>query len=132
MQTKWFKIRKYAIDAKRTFDKHKGIQAKTEQLQALGQQANPVIMKKHLRELIEAQKALVVDMEKLKVPPAARELHDDQMAMQRESIEFYQMMMIGKLNQKTAETRQKKLLRMQDNLTVKMEKVYGPMKKPAK
>lgn len=130
MQTKWFKVRKYAIDAKRTFDRHKSIQEKTETLQALGQQANPVIMKKHLRELIDAQKALIADMEKLKVPPVARELHDDQVAMQRESMEFYQMMMAGKLNQKTAEGRQKKLMKMQDALQEKMEKVYGPMKKP--
>ena len=129
----WFKVRKYAIDMKQVYDRHKDIQEKTEALQSMGQNAPAVLMKQRLRELIAAMQALIADMDKVKVPEATRELHNETVAMHRESLEMYQLMLAGGMNQKALEGRQRKLMKMQTGLQERTEKIYGkPKEKKSK
>jgi hypothetical protein len=129
-RTNWFRVRKYAVDLKRVFDKHK-VQEKVEAVQAVGENPNPVLVKKPLREVIEVYKALIGDLEKLKAPAKVREIHEETLTMHRESMGLYQMALTGGFRQKAMVEKQKKLMAMERTLTAKMEKVYGPMKKPA-
>lgn len=132
-RTSWFKVRKYAVDAKRIFDKHK-VQEKAEAVQQLSQNPNPnpVLLKKPLRELIATYQGLIADMEKLNPPGKARELHEDSLTMYRESVGLYQMAAVGGFRQKSIQDKQRKLQAMEKSLQAKMEKLYGPMKKPKK
>lgn len=130
-QTSWFKIRMYAINLKKIFDKHK-VQEKAEAVQQLGQNPNPVLAKKPLRELVTAYQGLVTDLEKMKVPPKARDLHDTSLTMHRESLQLYQAVAVGGFRQKALMDKQKRLQQMERTIQEKMEKLYGPMKKPEK
>jgi hypothetical protein len=128
-QTNWWKVRKYAIDIKRVFDKYK-LQEKAEALQTLGQNPNPVLAKKPLRDIIDTYKGLITDMEKIKVPKKMAEIHADTLEMHKESMGLYQMAMVGGFRQKSMVDKQKKLQQMERNLQEKMEKVYGKPKEP--
>lgn len=131
-QTKWFKVRKYALDLKRVFDRHKGLQEKLEGAQSLSQNPNQVLVKKGLRELVTVYQALIDDLEKMKVPPAAKEIHGETLTMHKESCNLYQVALVGGFRQKALEGKQKRLMAMEKGLQAKMEKIYGPMKKPKK
>ncbi len=128
-RTNWYRIRKYAIDVKRIFDKHK-VEEKAQAVQALGPNPNPVLAKKPLRELVSAYEAMLADLQKVKVPPKAREVHEETVAMHRESCNLYRLAMTGGFRQKALLEKQKKLQQMERSLTAKMEQLYGPMPKP--
>lgn len=132
-QTPWFKIRKYAIDMKRLYDKHK-LQEKAEQAQALGQNpnVNPVLLRKPLREIISTYEALIADMNKLKVPPKAQRLHEMSLTAAKESLAMYQMAAAGGFRQKAILSRQKKVMQLQEEIEAEMEKLYGKPKQPRK
>ncbi|HYF94024.1 MAG TPA: hypothetical protein VD969_17555 [Symbiobacteriaceae bacterium] len=126
----WYQIRKYAVDLKRVFDRHK-VQEKVEAVQALGENPNPVLVKKPLREVISTYQALIADLEKVKVPAKAKDAHEETLTMHKESLSLYQMALTGGFRQRAMVEKQKKLMAMERSLTAKMEKLYGPMKKPA-
>lgn len=128
-QTNWFKVRMYAIRIKRVFDKH-NVNAKAEAVQALGQNPNPVLAKKPMRELVAAYQGLVADLEKVKAPRKAKDLHETTMTMHRESLQLYQAIAVGGFRQKALVEKQRRLQQMERTLQEKMEKLYGPMKKP--
>ncbi|HEY8347064.1 MAG TPA: hypothetical protein VIL07_07290 [Symbiobacteriaceae bacterium] len=132
-RTTWFRVRKYAVDVKRIFDKHK-LQEKVEAVQVLAQNPNqnPVLIRKPLRELVSTYQALIADLEKLKPPAKVKDLHEETLAMHRESCNLYQMAMTSGFRQKAILEKQKKLMQMERSVTEKMEKIYGPMKKPEK
>jgi len=127
-RTSWFQIRKYAVDVKRVFDKYK-LQEKVEAVQAMGENPNPVLVKKPLREVISTYQSLIGDLEKVKAPPKAKEVHDETLTMHRESMSLYQMALTGGFRQKAMVEKQRKLMAMERSLTAKTEKLYGPMKK---
>lgn len=133
MQTPWYKVRKYAMDIKRVYDRHK-LQEKAEAVQAMGQNPNPnpVLMRKPLRELTATYEALIADMNKLKVPPKANTLHDLSVTVAKESLAMYQMAAIGGFRQKSIQEKQRKVQKMQDQIQAEMEKLYGPLKKEKK
>jgi len=129
-QTNWFRLRKYAIDIKRVFDRHK-VQEKAQAVQALGENPNPVLAKKPLKELVDVYKALIADLEKVKAPSKAAEVHQDTLTMHRESMQLYQMAMTGGFRQKSLVDKQRRLMQMERSLQEKMEKLFGKMmKKP--
>lgn len=130
MQTPWYKVRKYAMDIKKVYDKHK-LQEKAEAVQALGQtpNPNPVLMRKPIRELTSTYEALIADLNKLKVPPKANTLHDLNLTVAKDSLSMYQMAAIGGFRQKSMVDKQKKIQKMQDQIQAEMEKLYGPLKK---
>ncbi|MDB4895784.1 MAG: hypothetical protein JWN15_2046 [Firmicutes bacterium] len=128
----WFKVRKYAIDMKQVYDRHKDIQEKTEALQAMGQNAPQVLMKQRLRELIAAMQSLIADMDKVKAPEGTRELHKETLTMHKESLELYQVMLAGGMGQKALEGRQKRLMKMQTGVQARTEKIYGKPKEKKK
>jgi len=130
-RTNWFRIRMYAINVKKIFDRYK-LQDKAEQVQALGQNPNPVLAKRPLRELIGAYQGLIGDMEKIKAPPKAKDVHESTLNMHRESLQLYQMAAVGGFRQKAMVDRQRRLQQMEKSLTAKMEALYGTMKKPVK
>jgi len=130
-RTNWFRIRMYAVSVKKVFDKYK-LQEKAEQVQALGQNPNPVLAKKPLRELIAAYQGLIGDMEKVKAPPKAKDVHESTLTMHRESLQLYQMAAVGGFRQKAMVDRQRRLQLMEKSLSAKMEALYGAMKKPVK
>lgn len=132
-QTPWFKIRKYAIDIKRLYDKHK-LQEKAEQAQLLGQNpnVNPVLLRKPLREIITTYEALIADMNKMKVPPKAQRLHEMSLTAAKESLAMYQMAAVGGFRQKAILSRQKKVMQLQEQIEAEMEKLYGKPKQPRK
>lgn len=128
-RTSWFQVRKYAVDIKRVFDRHK-VQEKVEAVQALGENPNPVLVKKPLRDVITTYQSLIADLEKIKAPAKAKEVHEETLTMHRESMSLYQMALTGGFRQKAMVDKQKRLMGMERTLTAKMEKLYGPMKKP--
>lgn len=130
-RTNWFRIRMYAVNVKKIFDKYK-LQEKAEQVQALGQNPNPVLAKKPLRELIAAYQGLIGDMEKVKAPRKAQDVHESTLNMHRESLQLYQMAVVGGFRQKAMIDRQRRLQQMEKSLSAKMELLYGAMKKPVK
>lgn len=130
-RTSWFRVRMYAVEVKKIFDRYK-LNEKAEAVQALGQNPNPVLVKKPLRDLITAYQGLITDMEKVKVPQKAQDLHESTMNMHRESLQLYQMAAVGGFRQKAMVDRQRKLQQMQTALQEKTEKLYGKMKQPAK
>jgi hypothetical protein len=130
-RTNWYRIRMYAIKVKKIFDKFK-LQEKAEQVQSLGQNPNPVLAKRPLRELIAAYQGLIGDMEKVKAPPKAKDVHESTLNMHRESLQLYQMAVVGGFRQKAMVDRQRRLQQMEKSLSAKMEALYGPMKKPVK
>jgi len=132
-QTPWFKIRKYAIDVKRIYDKHK-LQEKAEQAQALGQNPNmnPVLMRKALREITSTYEALIADMSKVKVPPKAQRRHEMSLAAAKESLGMYQRAAIGGFRQKAIMSRQKKVMQLQEQIEAETEKLFGKPKQPRK
>lgn len=127
-RTNWYRVRKYAIDVKRVFDKH-DVQKKAEAVQALGQNPNPVLRQKPLRELVTAYQGLIGGLEKVKAPTKAAEVHEETLTMHRESMSLYQMLLTGKASPKAMQEKQKKLQRMEVALQAKMEQLYGPKKK---
>jgi hypothetical protein len=130
-QTPWFKVRKYAIDLKRVFDKHP-IQKKVEAVQSMGENPNPVLVKKPLRDVITEYQALVTDLEKIKAPAKAKEIHDEQIAMHKESMSLYQAALVGGFRQKVLQDKQRKLMAMERSLQAKMEQVFGKPKEKKK
>ena len=132
-RTQWFKIRKYAIDMKKVYDNHKDLQSKVEAAQQVAQNphVNAVLRNRALNDVIDEQKKLIADIEKVKAPEKATELHSDTLALQRETLDFYVKGRAGGFGQKALNEKQKKLMTMSSALEAKMEKVYGPMKKPA-
>lgn len=133
MLTPWYKVRKYAMDVKKIYDRHK-LQEKAEAVQALGQNPNPnpVLMRKPLRELTSTYEALIADMNKVKVPAKASTLHDLSVGVAKESLSMYQMAAIGGFRQKSMVEKQKKVQKMQDQIQAEMEKLYGKIKEPKK
>ncbi len=127
------KVRKYAIDLKRLYDKHK-LQEKAEQAQALGQNpnVNPVLLRKPLRDIISTYEAIIADMNKLKVPPKAQKLHEMSLTAAKESLAMYQMAAVGGFRQKAILSRQKKVMQLQEQIEAEMEKLYGKPKQPRK
>lgn len=132
-QTPWYKVRKYAMDIKKIYDRHK-LQEKAEAVQAFGQNpnANPVLMRKPLRELTSTYEALITDLNRAKVPKKARTLHDLSLGVAKDSLAMYQMAAIGGFRQRSIMEKQKRVQKMQEQLQVEMEKIYGPMKQPKK
>lgn len=133
IQTPWYKVRKYAMDLKRIYDKHK-LQEKAEQAQALGQNpnVNPVLLRKPLREIISTYEALIADMNKVKVPAKAQTLHELSLAAAKDSLSMYQMAAVGGFRQKAMLDKQKKVQRLQEQIQAEMEKLYGKPKEPKK
>lgn len=133
MQTPWYRVRKYAVDVKRIFDKYK-LDEKVQGVQMLAQNPNqnPVLLRKPLRELVDTYKGLISDMEKLKVPAKVQDLHKATLDLHRESLSLYQMAMVSGFRQKGILEKQKKLMQMERIVTEKTEKIYGPMKQPEK
>lgn len=129
IQTSWYKMRMYPVKLRQTFDKYK-IQEKAEALQSLGQNPNPMLVKKPLREMITAYQGLLADLEAMKVPKKATGLHEQTLTMHRESLSLYQMASVGGFRQKAMLDKQKKLQQMERGITATMEKLYGKMKKP--
>ena len=140
-RTQWFKIRKYAIDMKKVYDNHKDLQSKVEAAQQVAQNphVNAVLRNRALNDVIDdgaegdiaLLNRLIADIEKVKAPAKATELHSDTLALQRETLDFYVKGRAGGFGQKALNEKQKKLMTMSSALEAKMEKVYGPMKKPA-
>ncbi|MEW8977481.1 MAG: hypothetical protein AB2385_03665 [Symbiobacterium sp.] len=132
-QTPWFKVRKYALDLKRLYDKHK-LQEKAQQAQALGQNPNmnPVLLRKPLREIISTYEALIADMNKLKVPPRAKTLHELSLAAAKDSLAMYQMAAVGGFRQKAIMEKMKRVQRLQEQIQAETEKLYGKPKEPKK
>jgi dephospho-CoA kinase len=130
-RTEWYRVRKYALDVKNIVEKYK-VSEKVEAVQALGQNPNPVLVKKPLRELIQAYQEMLAALEKLTPPAKAMEVHQETLALHRESLSLYQMAMVGGFRQKAMQEKQKRLLQMERSLTEKMEKLYGPLKRPEK
>ncbi|MFZ5814206.1 MAG: hypothetical protein ACOY93_02725 [Bacillota bacterium] len=128
--TPWYRVRKYAMDIKKIYDRHK-LQERAEAVQALGQNpnANPVLMRKPLRELTATYEALIADMNKMKVPKKARTMHELSVSVAKESLAMYQMAAVGGFRQKSIMEKQKKVQKMQEQLQAEMERIYGPMKK---
>lgn len=133
IQTPWYKVRKYAMDLKRIYDKHK-LQEKAEQAQALGQNPNqnPVLLRKPMREIITTYESLIADMNKLKVPAKAQTLHELSLNAAKESLAMYQMAAVGGFRQKALLDKQKKVQRMQEQIQAEMEKLYGKPKESQK
>lgn len=133
MQTPWYRVRKYAMDVKKIFDKYK-LEEKIQGVQLLAQNPNqnPVLVRKPLRELVDTYKSLIADLEKMKPPAKVKDLHEATLEMHRESCSLYQMAMVSGFRQKSILEKQKKLMQMERVVNEKMEKVYGPMKKPEK
>jgi len=133
IQTPWYKVRKYAMDLKRIYDKHK-LQEKAEQAQALGQNpnVNPVLLRKPLREIISTYEALIADMNKVKVPAKAQTLHELSLAAAKDSLSMYQMAAVGGFRQKAMLDKQKKVQRLQEQIQAETEKLYGKPKEPKK
>ncbi|MFZ5824371.1 MAG: hypothetical protein ACOY94_08595 [Bacillota bacterium] len=131
--TPWYKVRKYAMDIKKIYDKHK-LQEKAEAVQAMGQNpnANPVLMRKPLRELTSTYEALIADLNKAKVPKKAKHLHEMSLSVAKDSLAMYQMAAVGGFRQKSIMEKQKKVQKMQDQIQAEMEKLYGPIKQPKK
>ncbi|HYG59620.1 MAG TPA: hypothetical protein VD902_16270 [Symbiobacteriaceae bacterium] len=127
-RTPWFQIRKYAVDIKRIFDRYK-LQEKVEAVQAMGENPNPVLLQKPLREVISTYQGLIGDLEKVKAPAKAKEVHEETIGMHRESLGMYQLALKGGFRQKAMIDKQKKLMAMERSLTAKTEKLYGPLKK---
>jgi hypothetical protein len=136
MRTNWFKIRKYAIDMKQVYDRHKDLQQKTEALQSLqsmgGAGVQPMILKQRLKDVIGAMQSMIADMEKVKSPGPTKELHQESLTMHRESVDMYRMMLVGTVGKKAMEERQKKLMKMQTSVQEKTEKLYGKPPEPKK
>lgn len=132
-RTSWYRVRRYAVNVKQIFDKYK-LQEKVEGVQLLAQNPNqnPVLLRKPLRELVSTYQGLIADLEKLNPPPKAKELHEETLAMHRESCSLYQTAMVSGFRQKTMVEKQKRLMQMERSVTEKMEKLYGPMKKQEK
>lgn len=128
-RSKWYRTRMYAMNVKRAFDRH-NVQQRVEALQSLGQNPNPVLAKKPLRELITAYQGLIADLEKVKVPSAAADVHEMTLSMHRESLQLYQMASVGGFRQKALVDRQRKLQQMERVLKDKMETLYGPLPDP--
>jgi hypothetical protein len=128
-RTEWFRARRYALDVKRIFDKYK-LQEKAAAVQSFGQNPNPVLVKKPLRELIGAYQGLIGDMEKIKASVKTKEIHEETLTMHRESLSLYQLAAVGGFRQKAMMDKQRRLQQMERGLQEKMEKLYGPMKKP--
>jgi hypothetical protein len=131
-RTNWFKIRKYAIDTKRVYDKHKGVQEKVEAAQTVNEHTPQPIRQKVFRELIEGYKALVADLDQVKAKGTVESLHAETLTMNREMIGFYQALLTGKFNARAMQERQKKLMVMQNSIQAKTEKIFGSLKKEAK
>jgi len=129
LQTPWWKVRKYALDIKKIYDRHK-LQEKAEAVQSLGQNpnANPVLMRKPIRELTATYEALIADLNKMKVPKKAETLHSLSLGVAKESLQIYQMAGVGGFRQKALVDRQKKVQSMEKQLQAEMEKLYGKPK----
>jgi hypothetical protein len=129
LRTRWWRIRKYALDLKRTFDKHK-IQDKMQALQQLQAQGvtDPTRARKPLRDVVESYRAMLTDLEKVKAPPVATEVHQEALTMHREALQFYQIMSTGTFQQKEMRRRQEKLQRMERSVQAKMETLFGKPK----
>lgn len=130
-RSQWYRIRMYAMDVKKIFDKH-NIQEKAQAVQSLGANPNqnPMLIKKPLKDLTDAYRSMLEDLEKIKVPKKATEVHEATKAMHRESLSLYQMAAVGGFRQKSLLDKQKKLQNMEKGLQEKMEKLYGKMKRP--
>lgn len=131
-RTKWYSIRKYAVDTKRVYDKHKDVQEKVEAAQNLNEHTPQVLRQRALRDLIAAYNSLIADLEKVKAPAAAREIHQDTLNMNREAVGFYQVLLTGGYRARAMQEKQKKLMQMQEGLQAKMEKLYGKPKEKKK
>lgn len=133
MQTPWYKVRKYAMDLKKIYDKHK-LEEKAEAAQGLSQNPNlnPVLLRKPLRELISAHEALIEDLNKMKVPQKCQRLHELSVGAAKESVAIYQMAMIGGFRQKALMDKQKKVQKTQELVQAEMERIYGKLKEPKK
>lgn len=129
--TPWYKVRKYAMDVKKIYDKHK-LQEKAEAVQSLGQtpNANPVLMRKPIRELTSTYEALIADLNKVKVPAKAQTMHGLSVSVAKESLAMYQMASVGGFRQKSIMEKQKKVQKMQEQIQAEAEKLYGKMKEP--
>jgi hypothetical protein len=128
-RTPYFRIRKYALDMRQIVDKHQ-IQQKAEAVQSLGPEPNPLLARKPLKELIQAYQGLIVDLEKMKVPAKAQELHADTIQMYKESVQLYQLAATGGFRQKALMERQKRLQQMEKALQGKMEGIFGKPPSP--
>jgi hypothetical protein len=123
-RTPWFRVRKYAVDMRQAVEKH-GIQRKAEAVQALGENPNPMLAKKPLKELVQAYQALIADLEKMKVPAKVQEIHRETIQMYKESVQLYQLAATGGFRQRALVERQRKLQAMEKALQQKMEEIYG-------
>lgn len=123
-RTPYFRVRKYAVDMRQVVDKHK-IQQKAEAVQALGENPNPMMARKPLKDLVQAYQGLVSDLEAMKVPAKVQSLHADTIHMYKESVQLYQLAATGGFRQKALVDRQKRLQGMEKALQSKMEEIYG-------
>ncbi|HLO03168.1 MAG TPA: hypothetical protein VK191_08675 [Symbiobacteriaceae bacterium] len=128
-RTPYFRVRKYAVDMRQVVDKHQ-IQQKAEAVQSLGAEPNPMIARRPLKELTQAYQGLITDLEKMKVPAKAQDLHKDTIHMYKESVQLYQLAATGGFRQKALADRQKKLQQMEKALQGKMESIFGKPPSP--
>lgn len=129
-QTSWYKVRRYAILLKKINDKYK-LEEKSKALEAFAQtpNPNPVLLRKPLREVIEAYEGIVAEMSKMKVPPKAQTLHELSLTGAKESLAMYQMAAVGGFRQKAIQEKYKKVQKTQELLQMEMERLYGKPKK---
>lgn len=129
MRSKWFQVRKYAVELKRIYDRHK-LQDKMQAIQQLQAQGvnDPSRTRKPMREVVEAYRGLIADLEKVKAPPVAVAVHEESLTMHREAVQFYQIASTGSFRQREMMKRQQKLQQMERNLQTSMEALYGKPK----
>lgn len=129
LRSRWWQIRKYAIDLKRVYDRHK-LQEKMQVLQQLQAQGvnDPNRAKKPMREVVETYRGLIADLEKLHAPPVATEIHEETLTLHRETAQFYQIASTGSFRQKEMVKRQTRLQQMERNLQTRMEGLFGKPK----
>ncbi len=126
-RTQWFQLRLYGAKVGRIVKQH-DLEKKS---QALSKMPEPAKAGKQLRELAGAYDALVKDLEKVKVPPAAQELHHDTVTLNRKAAELYRIVATGKYSPKEVQKRQGELQKLERNLNQRVQALYGKKPKTA-
>lgn len=126
-RTQWFQLRLYGAQVGRIIKQH-DLQKKSE---ALAKMPDPARASKQLRELAAAYDALVKDLEKIKAPAAARELHNDTLTLNRKAAELYRIVATGKYSPKEVQKRQTELQKLERSLNERVKALYGKKPKTA-
>ncbi|MFO7172479.1 MAG: hypothetical protein DIU70_005880 [Bacillota bacterium] len=124
--TPWFQVRLYGARVGQIVKKY-DLQKKAEALQRV---PDPTRAKKQLQELAKAYESLNAELAKIKkVPPQAREIHEETLALNRKAAELYRMVATGGFRQKEILRRQQELQKMDRALQEKVQALFGNKKK---